>query len=154
MKSSLRILIHFLPFLLITLNCHLQNSTQFSITTNSNDFLCPFITPRQGPRRHSFSVAEKASLVFRCLKMDVILLPAYASAGMFTESLCSNWSIHNNTNLIFTWRDWEKHDISQVSRPSERSVTRRLPSKMHICAHTLIRTWYKGHPIVSFTLER
>jgi hypothetical protein len=51
--------------------------------THSNDFLCPFITSRLGPRRkYSLFIVQKACLVIRCLAVDVLLLPAYASAGM------------------------------------------------------------------------
>jgi hypothetical protein len=38
----------------------------------SNDLLCPFITPRHGPRRkHSLSIVEKACLLIRCLAMGL-----------------------------------------------------------------------------------
>jgi hypothetical protein len=75
-------------FFSITFDCHLQNSTQFLITTNWNEILCPFITPRHGPRRKHMPSIEKASLLIRCLAVDVLLLRAYASAGMCLPSRC------------------------------------------------------------------
>jgi hypothetical protein len=73
------------------LACLFVSSTELSqlLTTNSNDFLCPFITPRLGPsRKLSRSTVEKACLRIRYLAMDIILLCAYASAGMCLASLC------------------------------------------------------------------
>jgi hypothetical protein len=86
MKSSCHSLIPFLLFFLITFDCHLQNSAQFS-TTHSNDLLCPFIALRNGLRRkHSISIVE-VCLLIRCLAMDV-LLRAYASTAMCLPSRC------------------------------------------------------------------
>jgi hypothetical protein len=87
---SLLFTAQFLPcyFFSVTLDCHLQNSTLY-LTTHSNDLLCPFITHWHGPRRkHSLAVVEKASLLIRCLTIDVLLLSAYASAGMCLPSRC------------------------------------------------------------------
>jgi hypothetical protein len=73
-------------FFSITMDWHLQNSTQFS-TTPSNNHVCRFITPRHGPRRkHSLSIVDKTCLLIRCLEMDVLLLSAYASAVMYLWS--------------------------------------------------------------------
>jgi hypothetical protein len=63
----------------------------FHMTTNvhSTTIFCHFITLRHGPRRtHSHSTVEKACLLMRCLLMDVLLLGAYASAGMCLPSRC------------------------------------------------------------------
>jgi hypothetical protein len=59
------------------------------LTTNSNDLLRPFISPRHGPcRKHSLSVVEKACLLIRCVAMDVMLLRVLAPARMCLPSRC------------------------------------------------------------------
>jgi hypothetical protein len=60
-----------------------------SNSDSSNDLLCPFITPRRGPRRkHSLSIVEKACLLIRCSAMDVLLLRALTPAVMRLLSRC------------------------------------------------------------------
>jgi hypothetical protein len=106
MKSSFHNLIPFLP---LFCNCQFRRleSIQFlyyqnyilsgwrlktrvySITADSNNLLCPYITPHHGPRRkHSLSIVEKACSLIRCLAIDVLLLPAYACTGMCLSSHC------------------------------------------------------------------
>jgi hypothetical protein len=95
MKSSLHRLIPFLPLSLITFDCHLQNSTEFSPITLSNDIICPFITPRHEPhRKNNPSVVEKDCLLIRCLAVGVILLRAYASTEMCLLSRCLAVGLH------------------------------------------------------------
>jgi hypothetical protein len=77
------------PGRLASRNSTHHSTTTLSTTTYSNDLLCPFITPRHGSRRkHNLSVVEKACLLIRCLTMNIILLRAYASAGMCLASRC------------------------------------------------------------------
>jgi hypothetical protein len=68
-----------------------SSSTKLSqlLTTNSNDLLWPFITPRHRLRgKHSLSIFEKTCLLIRCLAVDVLLLGAYAPAGICFPSRC------------------------------------------------------------------
>jgi hypothetical protein len=104
MKSSFHSLIPFLPFLRNhlwlpspELDPFLDSSLKWTpstelfqlLTIESNDFLCPFITPRNGARRkHSLSIVEKACLLIRCLAIDALFLRAYASVGMCLPSRC------------------------------------------------------------------
>jgi hypothetical protein len=68
---------------LTQMNLSSAELSQRLTTTNSNDLLCPFITSQHGPRsKYSLSIVEKTCLLIRCLAMDVLLLCAYASAGM------------------------------------------------------------------------
>jgi hypothetical protein len=63
--------------------------------TNPNSILCPFVTPRHGPRRkHSLSIVHKAYLLIRCLAMDFLFLRSFASAGICTPGRCLAISIH------------------------------------------------------------
>jgi hypothetical protein len=104
MKSSCHSLIPSCHFFSITLGCHLQNWTHSRqqltqmnsssselfqlLITHSNDLLCPFRTPWHAPqRKHSLSTFE-ACLLIRCIAMDVLLLRAYASAGICLPSRC------------------------------------------------------------------
>jgi hypothetical protein len=104
MKSSFHRLIPSFPFLLPHLGLPspeldqiLDNSLKWTLlqmnsqllTTKSNDLLCPFINPRQGlHKKHSLFIVAKACLLIRCLEMDVLLLRAFASAGMCLPSRC------------------------------------------------------------------
>jgi hypothetical protein len=75
-----------------------SSSTELSqlLTTNANDLLRPFITPRHIPRKkHSLSIVEKACLLIRCLAMDVLLLRVRFRGSVFIESLPSNESIRH-----------------------------------------------------------
>jgi hypothetical protein len=86
MKSFLPSLIHFMPFLL-------QNSTQFSTTTNTKDLLYSFIIPRHGPRRkYSLSIVDNTTLLIRYLA-----IVACMRFRVCTKSLFSNDSIRRNT---------------------------------------------------------
>jgi hypothetical protein len=103
MKSSLHRLIPLLPFLLIylTMPCpELDNLT----TILSNDLLCPFISLRQGPhRKHSLSIVE-VCLLIRCLITDVLLLRAYASAGMCIPNRCLAMNLYVTMYLWFYFK--------------------------------------------------
>jgi hypothetical protein len=88
MKSSFHSLLPFLSFLLLTFDCHHLPQLDQNLD-NSIDFLCPFITPRQWPRRkHSLCIVQKACLLILCLAMEVLLLAAHPSAGICLLSRC------------------------------------------------------------------
>jgi hypothetical protein len=94
-KSSLRLVIPFLPFLLN----HLWLSSPEFGPILDNFLKRPSLSlysPRHGPsRKHRLSIVEKACLLLRCVAMDLILWRAYASfhAKVFAKSLPNNGSI-------------------------------------------------------------
>jgi hypothetical protein len=84
-------------FFSITLDCHLQSSTQFLTVTLTNDTICPFITPRHGKcRKHNISVVEK--LIYDPLRSNGhhIFVRVCFCGNVFTESLPSNESVRHN----------------------------------------------------------
>jgi hypothetical protein len=88
MKSSLHSLIHFFS---VAFDCHLQNSTQFS-TTRTTFFIS--LQPLGTDRAENLCIVEKACLLTGCLAMNVLLLLAYASAGMCLPSRCLAISLY------------------------------------------------------------
>jgi hypothetical protein len=116
MKSSFHTLVPFVSFLLNNLRLPspeldqiLDNWLKWTLLqlnslnfwqTNSNNLLCPFITPRHGPfRKHSLCIVEKAYL-FDPLPSNGRPIVAHVSSrgNVFTESLLSNGSIRPNRN--------------------------------------------------------
>jgi hypothetical protein len=114
MKSSLSRLIPFLLFL-----CQLPTAKIPSVlfpllpsshpgrpayrnSTNSNDLLCLFITPRHGPRRkHSLSIVEKSCLQRRCITTGSYSIVAYVfvAVGMFLLSSCIPMDVFSDFNI-------------------------------------------------------
>jgi hypothetical protein len=108
LKSSLHSLIPSLPFLSITLDCHLQNSTQFLTTINSNQLFFSYtlsVSDSNQPLPWNFPLYSleadptenivfycpilfEACLLIRCLAVDVLLLRALVPAGMCLPSRC------------------------------------------------------------------
>jgi hypothetical protein len=87
----------------------------------SNDLLCPFITPRHGLRRkYSLPIVEKACLLIRRLVMDVLLLRAYASAGICLLSRCLAVGLYVTILKLLHFpnkRSCTPHDIEQLVLP-------------------------------------
>jgi hypothetical protein len=96
MKSSLHSLIHFWLFLLTHLR--LPSPELDTILDNSNDLLCPFITPWQGPRR-------KQPLLFTDPLPNNgrhIVARVCLSGNVFIESLPINgYTRHSNKNIKY-----------------------------------------------------
>jgi hypothetical protein len=90
----------------ITLDCHLQNSTQFMTTTHSNDLLCLSVITRHGPRRkRSLSIVEKACLLIRCLAMGLYviiqndgILRNMVKTFLYKSCFCLPWDMQFRNN--------------------------------------------------------
>jgi hypothetical protein len=106
MKSSLHPIIPFLPLLLTQL---LLPSPELDPILDNNSLKRPSLSlynPSHGKRRkHSLFVVEKACLMIRCLEMDVLLLRAYALAGMCLPSRCLAMGLYVTIYTITTWQN-------------------------------------------------